>query len=166
MQSVARSTALIIRTAWLYGPGGPSFPKTMLDVARAGKPLRVVNDQIGAPTFTDDLATATLELLDKNAQGVFHVTNSGQTNWFDFAKAIFEEFGLTPDLQPTTAAEWKKLRPQSATRPAYSVLDLAAYEAVAGKSMPNWRDGLRRFRLALEAANQSDRGGLGAAYRF
>ncbi len=120
VRSMLEREALIIRTAWLYGPGGPSFPKTMLDVARAGKPLRVVNDQRGAPTFTYDLAEATLNLLDHDAAGIFHVTNSGETTWFDFAKAIFEEFGLTPDLQPTTSAEWKKLKPNSAHRPSYS----------------------------------------------
>ena len=121
VRSMLEREALIIRTAWLYGPGGPSFPKTMLDVARSGKPLRVVNDQRGAPTFTYDLAEATLNLIDRDAKGIFHVTNSGETTWFDFAKAIFEEFGLTPDLQPTTSAEWKKLKPNSAHRPSYSV---------------------------------------------
>jgi dTDP-4-dehydrorhamnose reductase len=139
---------LIIRTAWLYGLGGASFPKTMLDVARAGKPLRVVNDQVGAPTFTDDLADATLDLVERDARGIVHVTNSGQTTWFDFARAIFEEFELSPDLQPITSADWKALKPQSATRPAYSVLDLSEFERITGRTMRPWREGLRAFRQA------------------
>ena len=139
---------LIIRTAWLYGVGGPNFVRTMVDAARAGKPLKVVNDQIGSPTFTDDLAEATLALLDVKARGIWHVTNAGETSWFDFARAIFEEFELKADLQRTTSADWKQQRPQSATRPAYSVLDISATEARIGRSMPDWRDALRRYRLA------------------
>jgi dTDP-4-dehydrorhamnose reductase len=149
-EKLAGSDALIIRTAWLYGPGGASFPGTMVDVARAGKPLRVVNNQIGSPTFTYDLADATLDLIDRDSRGVYHVTNSGQTSWFDFARAIFEEFGLTPDLQPITSADWKKVRPQSATRPAYSVLDLSRCEQTVGRKMRPWREGLREFKQLVE----------------
>src|SRR5205085_2042287 len=71
--------------------------------ARAGKPLTVVADQVGSPTFTDDLAAATLDLLDAGGHGVWHVTNGGQTNWFDFTQAILDEFGLKTDLSPTTS---------------------------------------------------------------
>ena len=124
----------------------------MLDVARAGKPLRVVNDQIGAPTLTYDLADATLDLIDRDARGIYHVTNSGQTSWFDFARAIFEEFGLHPDLQPITSADWKQQRPQSAIRPAFSVLDLSRFEETTGRTMRPWREALRAYRAAIEPA--------------
>jgi len=137
---------LIIRTAWLYGPGGNNFVETMLKVARAGKPLRVVNDQVGCPTNTHDLAAATLELLDRNASDVWHISNTGKTTWFDFARAIFEEYGLSPDLQPITSADWKTMKPDSAPRPAYSVLDTTAYANLAGKPMPDWRAALRKYR--------------------
>jgi dTDP-4-dehydrorhamnose reductase len=140
---------LIIRTAWLYGPGGPCFPQTMINAAKAGKPLRVVNDQIGSPTFTHDLAEATLNLIDANAHGVYHVTNSGQTSWFDFTRAILEEFNLTADLAPTTSAEWKKLHPTAATRPAYSVLDTSKYEQTTGKTMRHWREALKAYHAAI-----------------
>src|SRR5690242_14890138 len=145
------SDYLIIRTAWLYGPDGPNFVRTMLNAAWAGKPLRVVNDQIGSPTFTHDLAEATLNLIDAGATGIFHVTNSGQTTWFDFTRAILEEFDLKADLAPPTSAEWKQLRPNSATRPAYSVLDCSDYERVTGKKLPHWREALHRYRLALSS---------------
>jgi dTDP-4-dehydrorhamnose reductase len=151
IQDEARIPWLIIRTAWLYGPGGPNFVQTMLNLARAGKPLRVVDDQIGAPTFTHDLAEATLRLIDHDARGIWHVTNAGQTSWFGFAQAIFEEFGLTPDLQPTTSAEWKKLKPNSATRPAYSVLDLEPYAKLTGTPMRHWREALREYHRVIEA---------------
>jgi dTDP-4-dehydrorhamnose reductase len=136
---------LVARTAWLYGPGGPNFVQTMLNVARACKPLRVVNDQVGSPTYTFDLAAATLDLLDRGASGVWHVANAGQTNWFEFAKAIFEEWGLSPDLQPTTSAQWKVTKPDSAVRPAYSVVDLTPVTNLLGRPMRPWRDALRDY---------------------
>ncbi len=143
---------LILRTAWLYGPGGPCFPATMINVARQGKPLKVIDDQHGTPTFTYDLVDATLELIHRQApSGIWHLTNSGQTTWYDFTAAIFDEFGLTTDLSRTTSAAWKALKPDSAPRPGYSVLDLSAYESFTRQQMPGWRDALHRYRLALEA---------------
>jgi len=151
LQENAPPRWLVLRTAWLYGPGGPCFPQTILNAARAGKPLKVVGDQTGCPTFTHDLAEATLDLLERNAKsGVWHLTNAGSTSWFGFTDAILQEFGLasTTKLSATTAAEWKQLRPDSATRPAYSVLSPRAWEAAGLPAMPEWRDALREaFRL-------------------
>jgi dTDP-4-dehydrorhamnose reductase len=146
VQDQAPVQHLIIRTAWLYGPGGPCFPQTMINAAKAGKPLKVVDDQVGSPTFTFDLAEATLNLIDHNARGIYHIVNSGQTNWHDFTAAILEEFGLQAELSRTTSAEWKALRPKSAIRPAYSVLDTSAYTQLTGKSMRSWRDALSSYR--------------------
>jgi dTDP-4-dehydrorhamnose reductase len=151
-QLVTRSGAshLIIRTSWLYGPSGPNFVQTMLNVARAGKPLTVVDDQIGSPTFTHDLAAVTLDLIVRGATGIYHATNSGQTSWFEFAKAIFEEFDVpSVDLKPISSAKWKAQRPTSAVRPAYSVLDCSATEAMIGRTMPHWREALTRYREAI-----------------
>jgi dTDP-4-dehydrorhamnose reductase len=149
IQRVNPSGWLIIRTSWLYGPGGPCFPQTMINAARAGKPLKVVDDQIGSPTFTHDLADATLELIDRGASGLWHLSNSGSVSWHGFTAAILKEFGLKAELGTTTSAEWKKLRPNSATRPAYSVLDVEPYERLTGKPMRPWREALRDYRLAL-----------------
>jgi dTDP-4-dehydrorhamnose reductase len=146
---------VIARTAWLYGPSGNCFPKTIVNRAREGAPLRVVEDQHGSPTYTFDLAEAMLTLVDHDAHGIWHLTNSGQTSWFGFTKAILEEFGLKTDLSPQTAAEYKRLRPESANRPAYSVLDNSAYERLAGKPMRQWREGLRDYRSAVEDAAPS-----------
>jgi dTDP-4-dehydrorhamnose reductase len=141
---------LIARTAWLYGPNGPNFVQTMLNIARAGKPLRVVDDQVGSPTYTFDLAAATLDLLDRGAAGVWHVATAGQTSWFDFAKAIFGEWGLSPDLAPTTSAQWKATKPDAATRPAYSVFDLSPLEQLLGRPMRPWREALHAYRELSE----------------
>ena len=141
---------LILRTAWLYGPGGPCFPATMINAAKAAKPLKVIDDQHGTPTFTYDLVDATLELIHRGANGIWHVSNSGETTWFDFTAAILDEFGLKADLSRTTSADWKKLKPESAHRPAYSVLDVSPYESFTHLPMPGWRDALHRYRTTLK----------------
>jgi dTDP-4-dehydrorhamnose reductase len=142
---------LIVRTAWLYGPGGPCFPVTMLNLARQGKPLKVVDDQIGSPTLTRDLAAATFDLLDRGASGVWHFANSGETSWFGFAQAIFDEFRIKADLTPTSSEEWKRTRPDSAVRPAYSVLDVSPFELLTHEIVPDWRHALRRYRAIIES---------------
>jgi dTDP-4-dehydrorhamnose reductase len=143
---------LIIRTAWLYGPGGPCFPRTIVNAVRAGKPLNVVSDQQGCPTLTHDLAQAALNLIDVEASsGTYHVANAGQTTWFEFARSIIEEFGLKADVSPTTAADWKRLHPNSAIRPAYSVLDTSRYTQATGQQMRPWRNAVRAFRQEIDA---------------
>jgi dTDP-4-dehydrorhamnose reductase len=144
---------LILRTAWLYGPVGPTgnnFPQAILKAAAAGKPLRVVADQFGSPTYTADLAEATLMLLERKASGIFHVTNAGQTHWADFARAVLKQFGVDYPVENITTDDWKQIKPDSATRPAYSVLDLSAYEHAAGRPMPSWQDGLTRYHAAMK----------------
>jgi len=150
LQANAPQRWLILRTAWLYGRNGPCFPRTMVNVARQGKPLKVVSDQTGSPTLTDDLAEATLDLLDRGAEGTWHIGNSGQTTWFDFTAAILEEFGLTADLSATTSAEWFKLRPDSAVRPAYSVLDTEPFARLVGRPMRHWRQALHDYRMQVD----------------
>lgn len=153
LQSHAPDRWMILRTAWLYGPGGPSFPATMLRVAREGKPLTVVSDQFGSPTFTHDLATATLNLITAGGQGILHLTNAGQTNWFEFARAIFETFGVVPkSLDPITSDDWKRTKPDAAERPRYSVLDCSTYTTLTNQSLPDWRDALNRYHDTIQAS--------------
>ncbi|MGA1784917.1 MAG: dTDP-4-dehydrorhamnose reductase, partial [Pontimonas sp.] len=131
---------IIVRTAWLYGEHGPNFPATMLRLAHERETLSVVTDQIGQPTWTHDLATWIKGLIDaKISHGIFHGTNSGETSWFDFARAVFEEAGLDPDrIQPTTSKSF--VRP--APRPAWSVLGHDNW-AAAGFPRPRpWREAL------------------------
>jgi dTDP-4-dehydrorhamnose reductase len=141
---------IIARTAWLYGPGGACFPRTMVERARAGKPLKVVADQAGSPTFTVDLAEALLELVEHDARGIWHLTNSGQTTWYEFAKATLEAHGLAagpPALEKTTSADWRRAYPESAVRPAYSVLDIEPFERLTGRTMRPWRAALKDFKV-------------------
>jgi dTDP-4-dehydrorhamnose reductase len=148
LQQNAPPQWLIARTAWLYGLNGPSFPKTMVDRARANQPLKVVSDQIGSPTYTEDLAAATLDLVDRGRTGLWHLTNNGQVSWFEFAKATLEEFGIKFAVASTTSAEWFELRPNSAIRPAYSVLDTEPFARCVGRQMRPWREALRDFAAA------------------
>lgn len=150
LQDDAPEKWMILRTAWLYGPGGPNFAATMINAARAGKSLSVVADQHGAPTFTGDLSAACFDLLEKNAtSGIYHVTNAGRTTWFDFTRAILDQFNLNAPLTPTTSAQWRTNRPDSALRPLYSVLDLSKTEKNLTRTMPSWQSGLARYHVAV-----------------
>lgn len=109
----------IIRTAWLYGAGGPNFVDTMMTLAQGRDSLSVVNDQHGSPTFTNDLAERTTWMLKELPEfGVYHVTNAGTCTWYEFAKEIFSQAGISITLMPCTSEEF----PRPAKRPAYSIL--------------------------------------------
>jgi dTDP-4-dehydrorhamnose reductase len=114
---------LVIRTCGLYGRWGSggkggNFVETMLRIARQGKPLRVVYDQVCTPSYTVDVAAAAIQLLGVNATGLFHLTNAGQCSWYELAQSIFALRGVAADLTPITTQEYGS----RARRPAYSVL--------------------------------------------
>jgi dTDP-4-dehydrorhamnose reductase len=142
---------LIVRTAWVYGRWGANFPRAMVQAARAGKPLTVVNDQIGSPTYAPDLAEAIFQLVQSGAQGIWHVTNSGQASWFDLAAATLEHFGVTAELTAISSADWARVRPGSAARPAYSVLDIKPVAQQIGRPMRHWREAVGDFHRAVQA---------------
>jgi dTDP-4-dehydrorhamnose reductase len=128
---------LIVRTSWLYAPWGKNFVDTMAKLCSERPLVRVVADQRGRPTSAQYLAERTLELLGRDAHGIFHVTDGGECTWFDFAAAIARLTAGTARVEPCTTAEF----PRPARRPAYSVLDLSATEALLGPSRP-WQDNL------------------------
>jgi dTDP-4-dehydrorhamnose reductase len=145
---------LLIRTAWVYGPGGASFPRTIVERARTGQPLRVVDDEVGSPTYTADLAQATLDLLDAGGSGIWHLVNSGAVSRFEFARAVLDEFSLPADLQPISSSEWLRMRPKQARRPAYSVLDAEPFARLIGRSMRSWRQALASYRRAVQGPSR------------
>ena len=130
----------IVRTAWLYGAGGPNFAKTMLRLAQSHDTVSVVTDQLGQPTWTGDLARQIVELLDADAApGVYHATNSGEASKYDFTREIFTVAGLDPDrVKPTTSAQFISPAP----RPDYSVLGHEAWGRAGISPMRNWRAAL------------------------
>jgi dTDP-4-dehydrorhamnose reductase len=109
----------IIRTAWLYGVNGNCFPKTMLELSKNHDELSVVTDQIGTPTFTQDLAIAISKLIKTDYYGIYHITNSGFCSWYDFTKLIFKLENIGVNLKPVSSDEF----PRPAKRPNYSVLN-------------------------------------------
>lgn len=132
---------LIVRTAWLYGRGGRNFVDTILARARAGAPLRVVDDQHGGPTYARDLSEGVLALLEKASFGTYHVTGSGECTWHEFAVAACELAGVPARIEAIASEELAR----PARRPAYSVLDNGHYERITGRRMPHWRDALGRY---------------------
>jgi len=141
---------LIVRTSWLFGLHGRNFVKAILKKAAAGEPLRVVADQRGRPTYTVDLADGLIRLLAASAQGIFHVANSGECTWHEFAVEIVRAAGHSTPVAAITSAELNR----PAQRPAYSVLDLTSYEEATGHRPPDWRDALRRY-LAEERLHRA-----------
>ena len=150
LQKHAPENWLIVRTAWVYGRHGVNFPRTMVTAARAGKPLSVVSDQVGSPTYTVDLAEGILQMIDCGGRGIFHFTNSGQTNWFEFAKAALQAFGIGHPVSAVTSADWQRQRPASAPRPSYSVLDLQRFITLTGQTPRPWQEALAAFRVEVE----------------
>jgi dTDP-4-dehydrorhamnose reductase len=130
---------LIIRTQWLYGAGGNHFVKAILKRARETGSLKVVNDQIGSPTWTEDLAAATIELIQRKCNGTYHVVNSGECSWYEFAREIVRLAGLKTEIVPCTSDEF----PRPARRPKYSVLSTLKLKTELGKLLPNWNIPLR-----------------------
>ena len=141
---------LIVRTAWVFGRHGANFPRTMVTVARAGKPLTVINDQVGSPTYTVDLAAGIVALIDRNANGIFAFTNSGHTHWNEFARTTLQTFGIDHPVAATTADEWAKLKPAAAIRPRYSAMDLSPFETAAGYTPRHWKESLADYRRAVD----------------
>ena len=131
----------ILRTAWLYGPGGNNFIEKIIGWAQKTDSLRVVTDEVGSPTHTWDVAQATARLIETEAYGVYHVVNQGVCSRFELAQAIIDSLGLKVELNECLSSEF----PTKAERPEYSVLDCASLEKVLGDAMPPWRETLEHY---------------------
>lgn len=136
--------ALIIRTAWLYSEYGKNFVKTMLNLTSSKPELKVVFDQVGTPTYAQDLADTIFGIIENRRfdgnEGVYHYSNEGVCSWYDFTKMIAEIAGNTGcDIQPCHSDEF----PSPVTRPSYSVLDKTKIKDTFGIRVPYWTDSLR-----------------------
>jgi dTDP-4-dehydrorhamnose reductase len=133
--------ATVVRTAWVYGRSGANFVRTMLRLERERETLSVVDDQVGSPTWSADLAEGLVALgvRESAVPAVLHYTNAGQVSWCGFARAVFEEVGADPGrVRPISTAEF----PRPAPRPAYSVLDGSAWDAAGLPARRPWRAAL------------------------
>lgn len=131
----------LIRTSWLFGLHGRNFIETMLEIGQKQKQVSVVTDQRGCPTWTRDLAEATVALVKTGRYGLYHVTNSEPTTWFDFTKEIFRLSDIGTEVLPVTSEQF----PRPARRPKNSVLDPFPLKEVLGKEMPSWKDALKKY---------------------
>lgn len=145
LASGARS--LIVRTGWLYGPRGRSFPATMWNRARSRTAARVVNDQVGAPTFAGDLAAWCWALMVRDVEGIVHATNAGETTWFDVAQRVFARAGFPEGVSSISTPEFGAAAP----RPAYSVLDCSRLDALLPGERRPWADALDAYLDTLMA---------------
>ena len=134
------SKYFIVRTAWLYGEGN-NFVRTMIKLAETNKELNVVDDQVGSPTSTVDLAKAIIDLIGTEYYGTYHGTCEGQCSWYDFAKKIFEIKNIDIKVNPVTSEEFKRPAP----RPAYSVLDNFMLKLVNLNTFRNWEESLKEY---------------------
>ena len=137
--------ALVVRTSWLFGPGGPNFVATMVNFIEQGRlPLRVVSDQEGCPTYTPFLAGAILDLAPLDIDGIVHYRNREPVTWYAFAReiaALWAPPARQVEVLPVTTAEF----PRPAPRPAYSVLDVQRFEETAGRRVESWVWGLAAY---------------------
>ncbi|PKL66226.1 MAG: dTDP-4-dehydrorhamnose reductase [Methanobacteriales archaeon HGW-Methanobacteriales-1] len=135
----------IVRTSWLYGYHGPNFVTTMFKLAETMDTISVVNDQIGSPTYTLDLAIAISKLIKKPTYGIYHITNSGECSWYEYAKEIFEMAGITIEVKPVSTEEY----PQPAPRPKYSVLENYNWKMEGFPEIRNYKDALQEYMKLL-----------------
>ncbi|MCR5627474.1 MAG: dTDP-4-dehydrorhamnose reductase [Lachnospiraceae bacterium] len=134
----------IIRTAWLYGDG-KNFVKTMLKLSENHDSVSVVDDQLGNPTSTIELAKAVASLMESDNYGLFHGTCQGITSWADFTEEIFKQAGKNTKVFHVSTKEYQQKNPQAAPRPAYSALENYMFSLTGGYEFADWRDALKVY---------------------
>ena len=146
----------IIRTSWVYGTAGHNFVKTMLRLGKERDALRIVFDQVGSPTFAEDLAKALLHLvqsliaqpnLKQATTGVYNFSNEGVCSWYDFALSIFRIANISIRISPIRSSEY----PTPAIRPSYSVMDKSKFKKTFAWDIPHWENALQRCLKTLSS---------------
>jgi|YNPMSStandDraft_1061717.scaffolds.fasta_scaffold01133_9 dTDP-4-dehydrorhamnose reductase len=153
IEALRHPETIVIRTSWLYSTFGNNFVKTILKHAKEKDEIKVVYDQVGSPTYAEDLARAILSIINENInrknffkRGIYHFTNQGLCSWYDFAYEIISYFNLPCKVIPILTEEY----PTPAKRPAYSVLDCKKYKETFEQEIPYWRDSLHRCLSTLK----------------
>lgn len=142
----------IVRIAWVFGLNGKNFIRTMLNAAKTHDEVRVVDDQIGTPTYTLDLARLLVDMIETDKYGYYHVTNEGgYISWYDFTKEIYKQAGLTTKVTPVTTAEYGLSK---AARPFNSRLDKSKLVKNGFKPLPAWQDAVSRYLAALKESGE------------
>jgi dTDP-4-dehydrorhamnose reductase len=133
--------SIVIRTSWLYSSFGKNFVKTMIDLMKKNNSVKVVNDQIGSPTYANDLAKVIIDIImnNKNKSGLFHYSNEGEISWFEFARSIREFYNLDCEIIGVSSKEFKTL----AKRPQYSLLNKSKIKTTFNLEIPNYKQSLK-----------------------
>ena len=138
----------LVRIAWVFGVNGKNFIKTMLNVGKTHDTVRVVNDQIGTPTYTYDLARLLVDMNETEKYGYYHATNEGgYISWYDFTKEIYRQAGYKTEVLPVTTAEYGLSK---AARPFNSRLDKSKLVEAGFTPLPTWQDALSRYLKEIE----------------
>lgn len=141
-----KDKALIVRTSWLFGEGGPNFPQRILELALTRSQLDVVADQIGSPSYSNDVAAGMLELCRAGASGIVHLTNTGYTSWCEFAREILSTANIeSVEIRPVATSSY----PRPARRPLNSRMAQTRLAQFGVAQLPHWRDGLGRFMQSI-----------------
>ncbi len=143
----------IVRISWVFGLNGNNFIKTMLRLSETHKELTVVDDQIGSPTYTADLARLLVDMALTDKYGTYHATNEGVCSWAEFAKEIFKVAGKDVIVHPVTTEEYKKINPNQTDRPLNSRMSKDKLEANGFARLPKWEDALVRYVRELNDQN-------------
>lgn len=145
------SKYFIVRIAWVFGKNGKNFIKTMLKVGKTHDEVRVVNDQIGTPTYTFDLARLLVDMIETDKYGYYHATNEGgYISWYDFTKEIYKDAGYTTKVIPVTTEEYGLSK---AARPFNSRLDKSKLAENGFTPLPSWQDAVKRYIDELDMEN-------------
>lgn len=136
----------IIRISWVFGKNGKNFIKTMLNLGKTRDTITVVNDQIGSPTYTVDLAVLVADMIETSKYGVYHATNEGICSWYEFACDIFKQAGMEVHVVPVSSVEY----PAKAKRPSNSRMDKSSLIENGFKLLPSWQDALSRYLIELK----------------
>ena len=131
----------IVRISWVFGVNGKNFIKTMLNLGKTHDHLTVVNDQFGSPTYTYDLARLLVDMVQTDKYGIYHATNEGICNWYEFACEIFRKAGMNVDVAPVPASEY----PTKAKRPENSRMSKEKLTENGFERLPSWQDALERY---------------------
>lgn len=137
---------LIIRVSWLCGKHGNNFVKTMLRLGKERDELTIVNDQYGSPSFTENVVENTITLLNKSKSGIFHITSKGLISWYDLAKEVFDQAGLSVTAIPVSSSEF----PTKAKRPSFSKLNTDKIATIDGIKIEAWKSGLKKLIEQLD----------------
>lgn len=136
----------IVRTSWVFGFNGNNFVKNIMKYGASSKvPLNIVNDQIGSPTYTVDLAKLLVDMIETDKYGVYHATNEGTCSWAEFASYIFKLSGMDACVNPISTEEYLKISPKQAIRPLNSRLSKKSLDQAGFKRLPSWQDAVTRY---------------------